>query len=252
MASSIDEFGLVSDGLDRAQIGVPPAVTSDVDTRPSPETLSYHKPSIRQAIRDNFLSTIVHPQRGINNLKEAAREKREATARERQVSEPEGLPELAPNPLYNSVKQQRLKHDLHEKPQLPPAKEFLHQPYAAIQSTVQDHRGHELAENMFKSEIPHGASVQLIHQSHKIRDARDDGEQEAERKAFVQMKQLRQDAYVRWTMDRHVKRVGRMSPASERPRPPPLLRKPDATKPPLSWTAYAIEVGRYLAIVIRD
>jgi len=71
----MDHFGSVSNGLDRAQLDVSPASDEVDDPRPPPEALQYRKPSIRHAIKDNFLSTIVHSRFGVNKIKAAINEK---------------------------------------------------------------------------------------------------------------------------------------------------------------------------------
>lgn len=60
-----------------------------------------------------------------------------------------------------------------------------------------------------ESEVSHGASVELVRQSDRIAAATAESEKAAEVQTFMQMKQLRQDAYVRWSINRHVRRVGR-------------------------------------------
>lgn len=256
MASDINHFGIVSDGVDRAQIGVAPPVQATTNLRPPPEALNYQKPSIRQAIGDNLLSVVVHPQYGIKKIRAAVKEKREVTAKERQKDEhrdkqheddddddDDHVPTLAPLPPFASIEDQRLEHDLNEKSKFPPAKDFMDRPFSALQSVVQDQRGSDFAENITKSEVAHGASVQLVRQRDKVAAAKTESEKAAEVETLVQMKQLRQDAYVRWTIDRHVRRVGRTQLMGEPPVRPPLFGKETPETAVKTWKIYAGDVS---------
>jgi len=247
MVSDINTFGVVSDGIDRAQFGVAPPVQVPTDPRPPPEALKYQKPSIRHVIGDNLLSVVVHPQYGIKKIRAAVKEKREATSkaheRPKEHIGDENAPTLAPLPPFQSIGSERLEYELNEKPRFPPLKEFIHQPFTAVQSVVQDQRGSDLAENITSPEVAHGATVELVRQSDKVAAATTEDDRTAAFETLVQMKQLRQDAYVRWTIDRHVRRVGRIQLLDAPPARPTLLGKPTTENTVEKWKTYARDVS---------
>lgn len=249
MASEINNFGVTSNGLDRAQIDVAPPVDAPTDPRPPTEALNYQKPSIRRTVKDNLLSVVVHPRYGINKIKAAISEKHEATANEHHEHEhdPDHAPTLAPAPPISSLENERLEHSLDEKPKFPPAKEFIKHPMSSVQSTVQDQRGSDWAENMAKSEIAHGAEVQIVRQADKVTNASTEPEKAAELQTLVQLKQTRQDEMVRWSIDRHVRRVGRTHVPEKPPERPPLYSKQD---PSQSWSKYFGKVSRGRQILL--
>ncbi|KAK5082379.1 hypothetical protein LTR05_007526 [Lithohypha guttulata] len=247
MASKLNDFGTVSDGLDRAELGVGPPVSDGVSPRPSPEALNYQKPSIRKAIGDNLLSVVVHPRYGINKIKIAVQEKHHATSKEARKSQDDAAPILAPSPPIGALENERLKYNVQEKPKVPPLKDFMHHPIAALQSTVQDQRGNDFAENIANSEFSHGADVHMLRQHDKIAQATSESEKNAEIETFVQMKQLKQDSFVRWTIDRHIRKVARV-PVVDRPPQRPQILGPIlvGTKPkgPI-WSEYAVKLLEY-------
>ncbi|OCT49722.1 hypothetical protein CLCR_07541 [Cladophialophora carrionii] len=238
MASSINDFGSVSNGLDRAQIDVGPRSDDTTDPRPSPEAMDYQKPSIRQTFKDNLLSAVVHPRFGINKIKAAIDEKHEASHSQPHEHHHDHAPTLAPPPPDSSVENQRLDNTFEDKPKFPPVKEFIHQPVQSVISTVQDQRGNDFAESIAKAEIAHGVDVQLLQQADKVQNASNETQQEAEYETSVQMKQLRQDFFVRWTIDRHVRILGRIKASPPPPARPPLFPKNSTGDKRLPWTAY--------------
>ena len=243
--ANLDNWGSVSNGLDRAQLHVGPPGKEADDPRPPLETLSYRKPSIRKAVKDNLLSAIVHPRHGVNKIKAAIAEKHEASSSQPHPHHEDHAPMLAPPPGLGTIAGDRLDDDFKEKPHFPPAKEFLHNPVAAIISTVQDQRGSDAAESLLKLEISHGADVQLLKQSEKIEEASDESDREAEYKTFVEMKSLRQDVFVRWTVDRHVRiiarKIGNFKDAP--PKRPKLFWKGDDEEKAPTWSQYVPHVG---------
>lgn len=232
MASTVNDFGSASNGLDRAEIHKAPPIHADIDSRPSLNALQYEKPSVRHAIGENFLSLVVHPRYGWNKLKATIHEKKEATERAHPPAD-DSAPTLAPTPLIGDIEQERLVHDVDEKPKIPAAKQFLRHPITSLQETVQDQRGKDFAENVMKAEISHGVDVHTVRQADKVTQATDLESKEAEKQTLVQMKQLRQDAFVRWTVDRHVRKVVRTRLVHAPPKRPPLQAKSGV------WSEYA-------------
>jgi hypothetical protein len=238
MAPGINDFGLTSNGLDRAQIDVGPQSDDNTDPRPPSEAMDYRKPSIRQAVKENLLSAAVHPRYGLSKIKAAIHEKHEASHSQPHNHHDDHAPTLAPPPPDSSVENQRLDNTFEEKPKFPPFKEFIHQPVQSVITTIQDQRGNDFAESIAKSEIAHGVDVQLLHQADKVEEASNESEEEAEYETFVQMKQLRQDFFVRWTIDRHVRILGRIKATPTPPTRPSLFTKTGTEDKQLTWKTY--------------
>lgn len=241
MSTNVDDFGSVSKGLDRAQLHDASRGDEWSYSRPTLDAVGYKKPSIRQAFKDNLLSAIVHPRYGANKIKSAIIEKREGS--KTGPEDDDRLPTLAPQPAVDQLAKDRLTDGFKEKPQLPPAKEFLHNPVASVITTVQDQRGYDAAENIIKAEVSHGADVQLLRQADKIENSPDGEEKEAEEEIFVQMKHLRQDAFVRWTIDRHVRVVAKRVEVNDPPpQRPPFFKDASADKKISTWSEFSTKV----------
>ncbi|KAJ9605903.1 hypothetical protein H2200_009752 [Cladophialophora chaetospira] len=244
MTTHIDDFGTVSSGLDRAQLDVSPHANEATNTRPSREAVGYRKPSIRRAFKDHLLSAIINPHSGASKIKAAFVEKHESSKAE--SDDHKQLPTLAPTPPVGPLNKDRLTDDFVEKPRFPPAKEFLHNPVVAITTTVQDQHGQDTAENLIKAEICHGADVQLLNQAEKVENLPDGAEKDEEYETFVQMKHLRQDAFVRWTLDRHVRIVVRRIEVSDSlPKRPPFVSNVGEESNMLAWTDYGTKILKH-------
>lgn len=120
---------------------------------------------------------------------------------------------LAPPPPHSE--DERLVHELQEQPTNPTVKHFVQEPISAIKSVLSNEGGSEFAENIAKSEVPHGASVNLLRQEEKLTEATTEEEIAAETEAIVQLKRLRQDAFARWSIDRHVREVSQILELNE-------------------------------------
>ncbi|ETN39110.1 uncharacterized protein HMPREF1541_05332 [Cyphellophora europaea CBS 101466] len=219
MASESDKhgFGMVSQGLDRAEIGVSPQVKGS-HPRPQAGTSHYRKPSIRRTLGDlTFLPFVAHPHDGLRKLKRTVKDKRADATDQPTAPEEAHAPLLAPAPDIGS--DERLEHDLRARQKYPPIKQFIQHPVSALQTVARDQGGDDFAENVARSEVPHGASVILLRQEQKVDEATD-GNQEAEQETLTQLKHARQDAFVRWSMDRHVRRVKRLHDPATHPQLP--------------------------------
>ena len=242
MTTKMDKFGTVSDGLDRAQLDIGPPSEEVDDPRPTREALDYRRPSIRHAIKDNLISAITNPKYGIGKIKTAIHEKHDVSNKVPYDKHSNHAPTLAPVPFLGPIQDSRLKDDYEEKPRLPPGKEFLHNPVASVLTTIQDEQSRDVAETFLKLEISHGADVQILNQMQKVEDASNESEEEAEYQTFVQMKNLRQDVFVRWTVDRHVRIVARRYQGSHTPPKRPKLFGQTADDKAPDWLGYGSEV----------
>ena len=117
-------------------------------------------------------------------------------------------PTLAPLP-DNDTNELRLEHELPERKHRP-VKEMLKNPMEIVQSVVHMKGGNQFAEKFDQKTIPHGADVRLV----KAYEAVVSADTEKEKNSAVQdlniLKGTRQDAFVRWTVDRHVKEIRKL------------------------------------------
>lgn len=235
MAAKIDHFGTVSQGYDRAQIGVaPPINNGTADVRP-PDDAPQRKQSLHVVIGDNLSSLLTHPRRGFRRFKNAVEDKKS------NAHSPQNAPVLAPAPAVD-IKPVRLHTEIEEKPKLPPVKDLVSHPVSAVKSFIADKSGGQMSENLAKSEVPHSASVNLL-----IQDNENSAASAAEDSAegllkLTQLKQLRQDAFVRWTVDRHTREVRKIQP-------PPELSDQNPSSVHQSWTMKARQVCFCCALV---
>ena len=115
-------------------------------------------------------------------------------------------PTLAPAPPP-TTQNDRFSGELPEKPSLPPLKEFVTKPMETMKSLVHTKGGNDFAENVANTDVSHGASVNLVLAHERIAASTNDREKLIAAQDFKMLKKARQDSLVRWTMDRHVRRV---------------------------------------------
>ena len=116
-------------------------------------------------------------------------------------------PTLAPVPV-SSNQDDRFSGALPDKPDLlPPLKDLVTHPVVTIKALGHSKGGNDFAENVANTEISHGASVNLIQAHEKIEASTNDQDRMEATKGFELLRKERQDSFVRWTMDRHVRKV---------------------------------------------
>lgn len=238
MADTLNKFGTVSDGLDRAQIHESPPINGVINARPPPESTHNEKHHFRRSIGEK-LSTLIHPRRGLDRIKNSLHDGHINSADQPglQVDNDEPAPILAPNsPL--DTKEMRLNHGVEEKPIMPPIKKLVREPVITVKKLVSDQGGIEFAENVGQSAVSHGASVNILRQEQKVEDASTEDEVLAEMETLVQLKQLRQDEFVRWSVDRHVRKIGIMQKPGPRPQRPPLFESQKGGSSRAQWSTY--------------
>ena len=124
--------------------------------------------------------------------------------------EPSSAPALAPAPSV-SADNDRLFRPLPEY-KGPQAKDLLHHPIDTFQSLLHGASGAKVAEIMDNQVIAHGADVGLVRVYDKMESADNEEDRLSAREDLEGLQKARQDAYVRWTMDRHVLKVRRIPP----------------------------------------
>ncbi|KAK7896905.1 hypothetical protein LTR67_004793 [Exophiala xenobiotica] len=118
-------------------------------------------------------------------------------------------PLLAPSPLSRNAND-RLGPELQEKPRVPPIREFIHSPLLAVKEVIANEGGEDFAQNVGKAEVSHGANVALVIENARVRQSNEEDGASCDEDVLDGLKQSRQDSFTRWTMDRHVRNVGRI------------------------------------------
>lgn len=239
MAAMLDQFGAVSDGLDRAQIHESPPVNGVTNARPTAEITHGEKHCFRRNIGKK-LSTLIHPRLGLDRIKNSIYDRHTNSADQPglRVDNDEPAPLLAPTPSLDT-KKMRLNHVIEDKPNMPPIKKLIREPVVTMKKLISDQGGVEFAENIGQSAVSHGASVNILRQEQKVEDASTEDEVIAEMETLVQLKQLRQDEFVRWSVDRHVRKIEIMRAPGLRPQRPPLFESRESESSQARWSIYS-------------
>ena len=120
MASTIDHFGPISQGYDRAQLGVGPPISGNDNVRP-PDSTPQRRQSLHVIISDNIPGLLSHPRRGFRRFKNAVDERR---SNHSSPTNSGNAPLLAPPPTVDVVPA-RLNHEVQDTPKAPPLKEIV-------------------------------------------------------------------------------------------------------------------------------
>lgn len=115
-------------------------------------------------------------------------------------------PTLAPAPSPTTQKD-RFSGERQEKPSIPSLREVIAKPVETLKSLAHKKGGNEFAESVANTDASHGASVNLVLAHERIVASINDQERLKATKKFAALKQMRQESFVRWTMDRHVRKV---------------------------------------------
>jgi hypothetical protein len=117
---------------------------------------------------------------------------------------------LAPRP-ESASDSDRLVQDVPQCKR-PPVREIIRNPIETVQSVVRGAGGEQVAESLQNKAIPHGADVRLVRAYDKVATTSTETERIQAVQGWDELKETRQDLFVRWTIDRHLRQV-RSSPA---------------------------------------
>lgn len=153
---------------------------------------------------------------------------------------------LAPAPS-NASDDDRLYHSLPDHKGIQ-AKDLLQHPIDTVQSALHGVSGAKFAAVMDNKVIAHGADVGLVRAYDKLGDAKTGQEVNGAFDEFEAIKKGRQDAYVRWTMDRHILKVRQDPPRTlEWPQKDDFRTKDEAGNISFRWGDYAHQLTRWSA-----
>lgn len=151
------------------------------------------------------------------------------------------VPVLAPHPA-------KAKEELRYDNQKPPTaldnlKDFVHHPVKTIESAIQSQSGQAVAQTLLAKEVTHSQDVELVQAHDKIEAAETREEREEAVENYNNIGKLRQDLFVRWSLDRHVTKLRQLEPYRERLLPRYHFIRIDSTGATRQdWGAYARHV----------
>jgi hypothetical protein len=84
--------------------------------------------------------------------------------------------------------------------------------FQTMKSVAHIEAGGGVVETLATKDVSHGAGVQLVRANEELADARTNDEEALASEKLALLKSVRQDSYVRWTLDRHIAKVRRLQP----------------------------------------
>jgi hypothetical protein len=117
-------------------------------------------------------------------------------------------PTLAPTPSKDTDGD-RLVLDLPEQ-KFPPVKDMFRNPVEIVQTAIHLESGNQFVKQLDMKVISQGADVQIVSKYNEITSEDDEETKMEALQNLDELKKSRQDSFVRWTMDRHVRKVRRV------------------------------------------
>lgn len=247
--AQVDGSGPLSGGLDRDRLGTYTLIEKDDKNRP-PGELSKHDggdaKTPKQIDHSKHFKTIRRLSSKVKyklhrNLQESPRLPND----QRRADTTNLAPTLAPMPPAE-VEDEHFGEGPPGKPALPPLKDLIFSPVATVKSVAHVRGGDDVAENVAKQDISHGTNVHFVRAYDKAAESRNDEERSSALQDLDELKRTRQDSFVRWTLDRHVRIVGRVNAheVHRRARSKFMRDDPHGNKK-TDWTDY----GRHVCIL---
>lgn len=194
----------VAHAVEREQFDVFTARASNAPQQPEDDPL---RPQIRHSkIGEKGLAA---PRKVVRRLQDALRRKTKDRSDTSHTPSRAPAPVLAPLPPQNNARD-RLGPKLKDRPSIPPVKDFLQSPVVASKQVIQHIGGDDFAQNVAKSEVSHGANVALALEHARVQETMGDDGTSCDEEVLDVLKQSRQDSFTRWTMDRHVRNIGKI------------------------------------------
>ncbi|KAL9009748.1 MAG: hypothetical protein Q9173_005247, partial [Seirophora scorigena] len=114
----------------------------------------------------------------------------------------ETAPTLAPAP-FGPADDARMYYPLPEQ-KGPDFKEVIKHPISSVQSALHGASGAKFSEALDNPVIAHGAEVRIVRAYDEVKSAESEDAKESALVNLESLKKERQDAYARWTFDRHI------------------------------------------------
>lgn len=155
------------------------------------------------------------------------------------------VPTLAPPPT-DKADDDRL---FHKAPSQTGAslQDIVKHPISTAENTFNSAGGAKFAATMDNQVVAHGADVRLVRAYDELVNAESEKDRIDAADNLEELKKARQDSFVRWTMDRHVLMVSRVTACSVQwPRLEDFEAEGDDGKPRKQWSDYGHHVSNYL------
>lgn len=165
--------------------------------------------------------------------------------RKQKSADAPAVPTLAPAPskaddddrMYNAVPEQKG----------PDFKEVVKNPISSVQSALHGASGAKFANAVDNPVIAHGAEVKMVRAYDTVMSAETDDTRLPALEDLESLKKQRQDAFVRWTLDRHVLKVRQVPPrATAQPTKVDYRSVTEEGKLEMRWLDYGHDVRRAL------
>ena len=157
-------------------------------------------------------------------------------------------PTLAPPPT-DGAENDRLFHDAPEQGR-PTLEETIKHPVSTVQSALHGASGAKFADALDNQVIAHGAEVRLVRAYDETVDAQSEKDRVKAADNLEELKKVRQDSFVRWTMDRHVLTVRSLPPRTiPWPNVGEFRLKNELGKIRTQWADYSHHVGNQFEIL---
>ena len=243
--AEVHGLGPLSDGLDRDRLGEYTLI--EKTDKNGPGELSSNDASEAKTPKQNSQSRHF---KSIRRLSSQVRSKLHRKLHEgprlpndqRRADHTNLAPTLAPTPAAE-VEDGRFGEGPPDKPDLPPLKEFIFSPIATAKTVAHVRGGDDFAENVAKQDISHGTNVHFVRAYDKYVDSKNEEERSSALEDLEELKHTRQDSFVRWTLDRHVRIVGRVNAHElHRRERSKFMRDDPHGKKTTAWTDYGKHV----------
>jgi hypothetical protein len=193
----------VSQGIERAPLHAEPTLKSD-DPQKSDTSPHIIQPSPTSSIRriSKSLRAKIHRK---------SHTQPDVSTDQRILDKTVLAPTLAPNPSV-TTKEDRFDGEPPKKPSLPPVKEFIHSPIQTFKAVAHVSGGGAVVESIATKDVSHEAGVKLVRANEDLAEAKTEDEKHQALEKLALLKSIRQDSYVRWTLDRHITKISRQQP----------------------------------------
>ena len=242
MASTNDAVASVSTDLDRAPLDAYNATENHLQDGHLNQSINVTDEESKRSSTDTdskVLDKVRHLTTKVKSKFHLNKDETFIHGDQRVNDEPEKAPMLAP-PAPTARESDRFFKALPEKPSGPSFKEVVTNPVKSLKSAAEQQGGNVYAENLAKTDVTHGANVNVVRAYDKVVSATTGTDRTSAMQDLESLKKSRQDSFVRWTLDRHVKTVRRIEPAKLPRRPKrEFMDTIDDGKHRLRWKEYA-------------
>lgn len=241
-----DALTSASTDLDRAPLDTYKATESHHQDGHLSQRLNAHDENSKESSRDTgpkIRAKVRHIATKAKSKLQVGKDDETLIHRDQRINdEPKAAPTLAP-PAPPARDADRLFHTLPEKPGGPSLKDVATHPVRTLKAAAGRQGGNAYAENLAKTDVTHGANVNIVRAYDHLVSSKTDEDQTSAVQDLELLKKSRQDSFVRWTMDRHVQKVRKVETIRTPQRPSwEFVERLDDGRYKMHWKDY----GQYV------